>query len=314
MATKNSKIANAKAKAAKLTQGKKTTKKSTTKKDSAKKSYVSRGQQAPQSKAYREVNDETLEAKRVGVRWTNEGAKKVGTTTSSKPSGADIEKYGNKTFKVPRKPNPMSEDGSYRYLYSERRADKSDYNRKARLESGGELFDATMFKRGGQTQGQYARANDGRMSRESDGQRMAKPVGWRYRGNNYNTPSDRVIEREMKKSPDDRIIYFEQRRDKSDKNPSKNYISLKRGGQTQGQYARANDGRMSRESDGQRMAKPVGWRYRGNNYNTPSDRVIAREMKKSPDDRIIYFEQRRDKSDKNPSKQYISLRSGGYYK
>jgi hypothetical protein len=196
-------------------------------------------------------------------------------------------------------------------LYSERRINKSDYNRKSKFEQGGEMVDVSLYRKGGQTQGQYAREHDGRYSKASDGQRMAKPVGWRFKGNNYDTPSQQVIDREMKKSPSNRRIYFEQRRDKSDMNPSNDYISLKRGGQTQGQYAREHDGRYSKASDGQRMAKPVGWRFKGNNYDTPSQQVIDREMKKSPSNRRIYFEQRRDKSDMNPSNEYISLKRGG---
>ena len=322
MATTKTKLAAAKKIAEKLKAKKSaSSKKATTTSKKEKKENLSsvlskQGQNRPQNPAsYTTSADKMESAKNVGVRWTEEGAKKLGKNLTSRPTPEDIERYSGKTFKIARKPNVASTshggDGTYRYLYSERRINKSDYNRKAKFEDGGEMVDVSLYRKGGQTQGQYARANNGRYDKASDGQRMAKPVGWRFRGNNYDTPSQQVIDREMKKSPSDRRIYFEQRRDKSDYNPSNEYISLKKGGQTMGQYARANNGRSNKAIDGQRMAKPVGWRFRGNNYDTPSQQVIDREMKKSPSDRRIYFEKRRDKSDYNPSNDYISLKRGG---
>ena len=322
MATTKTKLAAAKKIAEKLKAKKSaSSKKATTTSKKEKKENLSsvlskQGQNRPQNPAsYTTSADKMESAKNVGVRWTEEGAKKLGKTLTSRPTPEDIERYSGKTFKIARKPNVASTshggDGTYRYLYSERRINKSDFNRKQKFEEGGEMVDVSLYRKGGQTQGQYARANNGRYDKASDGQRMAKPVGWRFRGNNYDTPSQQVIDREMKKSPSDRRIYFEQRRDKSDYNPSNEYISLKKGGQTMGQYARANNGRSSKAIDGQRMAKPVGWRFRGNNYDTPSQQVIDREMKKSPSDRRIYFEKRRDKSDYNPSNEYISLKRGG---
>ena len=101
------------------------------------------GQNAPQSKKYTQESDKTLSAKATGWRWTKEGAKKLGKNVESKPTTSDIEKYRNETFKLKGKPNKSGPkgvgDGSHRYLYVERRADKADITRKNKLEDGGEM-------------------------------------------------------------------------------------------------------------------------------------------------------------------------------
>lgn len=99
------------------------------------------GQNHPQGKSYSMGADEAEVAKATGWRWTEQGAKRLGKTESSRPSRSDIEKYSGKTFKVAGKKNPMSDDGSFRYLYNEARADKSDLSRKNKLEDGGMLVD-----------------------------------------------------------------------------------------------------------------------------------------------------------------------------
>lgn len=119
------------------------------KKSNKKKLAYPQGQNPPQSKAYSIANDETQLANRVGYRFTEEGAKKLGKKDSSvKPTTEEIEQYRNKTFKVKGKPNNAGPkgtgDGSYRYLYIERRADKSDLKRKNKLELGGETPDEVL--------------------------------------------------------------------------------------------------------------------------------------------------------------------------
>ncbi len=112
-------------------------------KSTKKKLAVPEGQNPPQSKSYTIKKDESFSAKPVGMRWTKEGARKLGKKETSRPSAADIKMYSGKTFKIPRKPNGNSEDGSYRYMYSEKRIDKSDFNRKEKFASGGKLSDGT---------------------------------------------------------------------------------------------------------------------------------------------------------------------------
>jgi hypothetical protein len=82
-----------------------------------------------------------LSAKATGWRWTKEGAKKAGKDVNSKPSQSDIEKYRNETFTVKGRVNKSGPkgvgDGSFRYLYVERRADKADLKRTQKLAKGG---------------------------------------------------------------------------------------------------------------------------------------------------------------------------------
>lgn len=99
------------------------------------------GQNAPQSKAYNMENDKLQSAKSAGWRFTKEGAKKLNKKPTDKPTTSEIQKYRNETFKVKGKVNKSgpsgSGDGSFRYLYIERRADKSDLNKSRKLELGG---------------------------------------------------------------------------------------------------------------------------------------------------------------------------------
>jgi len=101
------------------------------------------GQNAPQSKAYRIDNDKTQVAKATGYRFTTEGAKRLGKTESDRPTQAEVEKYRNQTFKVKGKVNKSGPkgtgDGSFRYIYIERRADKADLKRNQKLADGGNL-------------------------------------------------------------------------------------------------------------------------------------------------------------------------------
>lgn len=103
------------------------------------------GQNAPQSKAYRIDNDKTQVAKATGYRFTTEGAKRLGKTESDRPTQAEVEKYRNQTFKVKGKVNKSGPkgtgDGSFRYIYIERRADKADLKRNQKLAHGGSIDD-----------------------------------------------------------------------------------------------------------------------------------------------------------------------------
>ena len=188
------------------------------------------GQNAPQSKAYSMENDKEVVAKPTGYRWTDEGAKKLGKKIGVRPTQEDVENYRNKTFKIPRKPNPMSEDGSYRYVYIERRADKADLVRSKKLEVGGALtsmigeanadprFDinSPMFKKGGVSQSapQSKHYNEFR-----DIEKRAKPVGFRYTErlakrlgvSPFAKPTDAHIEKYNGNG-----VYWENRADKSD--------------------------------------------------------------------------------------------------
>ena len=265
-------------------------------------------QNPPQSKSYREPNDRMVAAKPVGWRWTTLGASRLGRNETSRPSVADVEKYKGKTFRA------KGED--HAYLYSEKRVDKSDKNRSQKFESGGTMGAGSFEKGGGvrQTAPQsevYRKSNDRKVE--------AKPVGWRYKGNNYNEPSARVISREKNKSREDRNIYFETRKDKSDhdfynKLESGGTLgagSFKKGGATFGgrQYHPYRE-----PLDADKTAKPIGWRFTDKLAKrlgkSPYSRPTVADVEKYAG-RGVYYENRQDKSDASPSKKYRSLESGG---
>jgi hypothetical protein len=299
MATTNSKIAAAKKLATKV------------KAKGKKKDYSP--QNPPQSKVYREVNDEQVSAKPVGWRWTTKGANKVGANPDSRPSSADVEKYKGKTFKV--------KGVSNRYVYQEKRVDKSDKSRKNKFQEGGTLG-AGSFKDGGkvkQTTPQsdvYKRSNDKKVP--------AKPVGWRYRGAGaraYEKPSEKNIQRQLKLSPDDRTIYFERRKDKSDYDATSKLEnggtlgagSFKKGGATFGgrQYDPYRE-----DIDLELTAKPVGYRYTDRLSKRLGVSAYARPTKEHIEKylgRGVYREMREDKADLRPttSKTKASLQEGG---
>ena len=109
------------------------------------------GQNAPQSKAYTIENDKTQPAKRTGWRFTKEGAKRLKKDINATPSQADVDKYRNQTFKVKGNVNKSgpkgTSDGSHRYIYIERRADKSDLKRTQKLAHGGIVKDIEQKKK-----------------------------------------------------------------------------------------------------------------------------------------------------------------------
>ena len=282
MAKKSSAVLNAKKIASKL---------KTTKKSKSVERYQAQGQNSPQSKAWTEAGDEGVKAKPIGYRWTTKGAEKVGKTPTSKPTPQDIEKYSGKTFKV--------RGVSHRYIYIERRVDKSDKSVKAK------------FKKGGVSQVGRQSPN---YSEAMDGQKIAKPVGYRYTDrlakrlgvDAYKRPTPAHIEKYLGKG-----VYVEKREDKTDNKPSKKYISLAKGGVNQVGRQYPN---YSEDMDGQRIAKPVGYRYTDrlakrlgvDAYKRPTPAHIEKYL-----GRGVYKEQRQDKTDYKPSKKYISLAKGG---
>ena len=270
--------------------------------------YQSQGQGNPQSKAWTEPNDEGVAAKPVGWRWTNLGASKLGKNPDTRPSNADVKSYGSKSFKV--------KGETHRYLYTEKRVDKSDKNRSAKFYAGGTTgagsfaeggtVGAGSFKKGGATFG--GRQYDP-YSEEADGQKIAKPIGWRFTDklakrlnkNLHSRPTNAEVEKYA-----GRGVYYEARQDKSDAKPSKKFISLEDGGTVgagsfkDGGNVRqkgSQSGNPTRSLDKAHQAKPVGFRFRGNKYRRPSEQHIRQQLKLSPADRDIYKEVRKDKSD-----------------
>lgn len=139
-----------------------------------------------------------------------------------------------------------------------------------------------------------------------DKQRFAKPQGWRWKDS---AVEDGIITRAgLSKSPSARMIkaypdyvYQEARPTKSDKNPSRKYQSFGKGGKVK-----------PSDEDKQRFAKPKGWRWKD---EAVTDGIIKKAAlskspslhmrKKYPD--YVYKEERPTKSDKKPSRKYISV-------
>jgi len=137
---------------------------------------------------------------------------------------------------------------------------------------------------------------------ERDAKRKSKPFGWRFKGKgDYRVPT----EAQRRRNPN--AVDYEARPNRADVK-SKGKVLLEDGGMMMAKGGNVND----RKKDGQRIAKPSGWRWKNEAvekklipksamYKTPSK--YYRE--KYPD--LVYFENRKDKSDKKPSKRYISL-------
>ena len=92
-----------------------------------------KGGQATAQGSYSKKIDKEHKAKPVGYRFTNMGARRLGKRFNAIPTKAEIEKYGDKTFKV--------KGLTHYYIYQESRKDKSDVSKsKPYLEQGGELI------------------------------------------------------------------------------------------------------------------------------------------------------------------------------
>jgi chemotaxis protein histidine kinase CheA len=157
--------------------------------------------------------------------------------------------------------------------------------------------------RGGDVQG---RTTD----KDADGQRFAKPTGYRWKDSAVKRGI--ITQAQLSKSPSKAMIakypkyvYTESRVDKSDRNPSRKYQSLAKGGDVQG---RTTD----KAADGQRFAKPTGvrWKDKAVKRGVASKADLAKSPSKKMQEKypnLVYTEKRTDKSDKRPSRKYTSI-------
>ena len=148
---------------------------------------------------------------------------------------------------------------------------------------------------------------------DRDAGRSAKPFGYRFKGKkDYRVPTEQQIKRGLKRG----TIDYEARPNRSDVYPKgyKGKIKLEEGGMMEdgGMMKKGGDvqGKVTNKAlDGQRFAKPKGWRWK----DEALDVVGKVKMGKSPSKfmrakypNLVYWEDRPDKSDKNPSRKYIS--------
>jgi hypothetical protein len=244
-------------------------------------------QNPPQSTVYKAVNDKEVVAKPVGFRWTGYGANKLGVNVMSKPSAADIEQYKNKTFKL--------RGESVRYLYSEKRADKSDVKRKDKFEDGG------MMEHGGYM------ADGGMMAK---GGYVVADMNYKIMGS-FDTENE-AQEYSKKLSKKDGEIYRFGTREKIERFAKEDgYMAdggeFKRGGTFGGrQYDPYNE-----PADKARHAKPIGWRFTDAKAKrlkeSPYEKPTAEQIEKYRGNGV-YFENRQDKSDRTYSRK---LADGG---
>jgi hypothetical protein len=105
-------------------------KKTAVKKTAKRKVY----QNNPQGASYKEEKDKKIKAKQPGWRYTNAGAERLRVDKDSVPTTVHIDKYRGRIFK--------DKNGTHRFIYMERRKDKSDIRRKAPyLKDGGEVVE-----------------------------------------------------------------------------------------------------------------------------------------------------------------------------
>lgn len=261
-------------------------------------------QNAPQSTVYKAANDKEVVAKPVGFRWTGYGANKLGVNVMSKPSAADIEQYKNKTFKL--------RGESVRYLYSEKRADKSDVKRKDKFEDGGIYADGGLFGDSSEVKVYFLFRSDDKNRPSSMGTDES------YSIDEYEKVKD------LKKELDEKGVNYDlviERFDSSKdvvlsndyivQNNYKNEMAdggmMAKGGIFGGrQYDPYNE-----PADKARHAKPIGWRFtdakakrlKESPYEKPTAEQIEKYRGKG-----VYFENRQDKSDRTYSRK---LADGG---
>jgi len=245
-------------------------------------------QNPPQSTVYKAVNDKEVVAKPVGFRWTGYGAAKLGVNVMSKPSAADIEQYKNKTFKL--------RGESVRYLYSEKRADKSDVKRKDKFEDGG------MYGDGGELSHKYYITY---VSTNYDGKTYKE--GFDLYSTNGDSEEEQYIDwfptlKEAKEEAEEQgleILPMHMRMADGG--------MMAKGGTFGGrQYDPYNE-----PADKARHAKPIGWRFtdakakrlKESPYEKPTAEQIEKYRGKG-----VYFENRQDKSDRTYSRK---LADGG---
>ena len=317
--------------------------------------YAKGGQTPAQGENYSRSRDKKKSATRVGWRYSQGLAKRLGIKNpqTKTPTQEHIDKY---------------QDKSTNSVYWEGRADKSDVNPKAKYEGGGENEYAKGgvaehgLRRGDRiigvgengksimvtngdgvysvniTNGERKRQGHTKMKSHEEGGEMEYAKGGQaesykktYFGHNYSKANDRQekakpvgyrytekLAKRLGKSPYAKVtpehkakylgrgVYFENRKDKSDINPSQKLASGGKVKQTAPQYDSYNEFR-----DLTKKARPVGYRYTKlgveklkikDPYARPSQAHI--EKYANTDKNYIDYETRADKSDEKPKSKF----------
>ncbi len=143
---------------------------------------------------------------------------------------------------------------------------------------------------------------------DRDAGRPSKPFGYRFKGkHDYRTPTPAQVSRGLRRGK----IDYENRPNRADVFPKgykkKEGLKLAKGGKIDAAVAKAN-----KEKDEQRFAKPSGYRWK--NIAVKKGVIKKGDLSKTPSKQMrdkypafIDFESRPSKSDKKPSRKYISL-------
>jgi hypothetical protein len=154
---------------------------------------------------------------------------------------------------------------------------------------------------------------------ERDAKRIAKPFGWRFRGeDDYRDPKKVLTAEQFAEAKAEGKLDYEGRANRSDRFAAGvGHRKPTQKGHPENKGHRpilAKGGDIhDKQADGQRFAKPAGWRWKNKAFE---DGLITKaQLSKHPteDDiaqfgkEYVYQESRVDKSDKKPSRKYISL-------
>ena len=255
--------------------------------------FAKGGQTPPQGDNYSRKRDKEKSATRVGWRYSQGLAKRLGIKNpqTKTPTQEHIDKY---------------QDAKKNSVYWEGRADKSDVNPKAKYEGGGE----NEYARGGKVKSvDRFSNNDGIeiLTNTKDGKVFYKAQVIMY-----------PLRYEIPMSEDKNSVIKEAKKVQSEMAERiENFVEetkFAKGGQAPS-YKETYFGNVwSKKNDKEDKAKPVGYRY---------TEKLAKRLGKSPYAKVtpehkekylgrgVYFENRKDKSDINPSQK---LASGGKVK
>ncbi len=276
--------------------------------------FAKGGQTPPQGENYSRKRDKEKSATRVGWRYSQGLAKRLGIKNpqTKTPTQEHIDKY---------------QDAKKNSVYWEGRADKSDMNPKSKFEGGGE----NEYEAGGKITNQYKQFHGRNFNRERQVWNAWTPAQRLHflldHADELGKKNFDIEPKEFEKISRVKYDNLGDLEDRDDMMGGEYFVAvssslsrhIKRGQYAKGgqapSYKETYFGNVwSKKNDKQDKAKPVGYRY---------TEKLAKRLGKSPYAKVtpehkekylgrgVYFENRKDKSDINPSQK---LASGGKVK
>jgi len=276
--------------------------------------FAKGGQTPPQGENYSRSRDKEKSATRVGWRYSQGLAKRLGIKNpqTKTPTQEHIDKY---------------QDAKKNSVYWEGRADKSDMNPKSKFEEGGE----NEYEAGGKITNQYKQFHGVNFNRERQIWNAWTPAQRLHflldHADELGKKNFDIEPKEFEKISRVKYDNLESLEDRDDMMGGEYFVAvnsslsrhIKRGQYAKGgqapSYKETYFGNVwSKKNDKEDKAKPVGYRY---------TEKLAKRLGKSPYAKVtpehkekylgrgVYFENRKDKSDINPNQK---LASGGKVK